>query len=319
MQVTLYGVRGSLPSGISGKALEARIEHALQLFFQLGYTRAEEIHPFLENLAFYQKGTYGSNTMCVELRNEKGSIIFDSGSGIREIGSKYYLTQQTFHIFQTHFHTDHTCGLPFFIPIHMSGKELHFYSPHSSFQQGIEDLFKAPYFPVNYADLASKHYFHNVKKYKAIKLFDMVITPFQLDHPNDAYGYHVQEKDKRLVICFDAEFKRMSRQDLGEDLKYYQGADVILFDGQYTMSEVLQKIDWGHCTAQVGVDLCLREAIKHLVVVHHDPQSSDEKLHELEHIVNRYYKRLYKTLKTENPKQIPLEITWGYEGLTLEL
>ncbi|MBF0238150.1 MAG: MBL fold metallo-hydrolase [SAR324 cluster bacterium] len=319
MQITLYGVRGSLPSGISANEMEGKIEQALELFLERGYSKKEDIKTFMNDLPLHQKGTYGSSTMCIEVRTESGSVLFDSGSGIRNYGVKYHKTEKEFHIFQTHYHWDHTCGLPFFIPIYMEGRILNFYSPHNSFQNGIRDLFKAPYFPVPYEFLPSTHHFHHVEKYKPLQLCGLEITPFQLDHPNESFGYHIQEGDKRVVICFDAEFKRMSRQDLGKDLEYYQNLNMILFDGQYTMSEVLRKIDWGHCTAHVGVDLCLREAIKKLVIVHHDPQSDDEHLYHQEQITRQYYDRQLRTYKHENPDISPVEIMWGYEGLVLQV
>jgi hypothetical protein len=111
----------------------------------------------------------------------------------------------------------------------------------------------------------------------------------------------------------------MSQQDLGVDLQFYQNADLIIFDGQYTLSEVLNKIDWGHCTAQVGVDLCLREQIKRMVVVHHDPTSDDMRIDELERTVSQYYKRQLRVLKEENPNQSSLDVTWGYEGMIIDV
>ena len=147
----------------------------------------------------------------------------------------------------------------------------------------------------------------------------MQITPFQIDHPNDAFGHHIEYEGKRVLMCFDTEFKRMSRSDLDQDLAYYQGADLIIFDGQYTIADLLKKINWGHCSPNVGVDLCLREGIPRLVIVCHDPASSDEHLYKQERQVEQYFRQHYKEIKSENPEIAPLEIVWGYQGLCMEV
>ncbi len=319
MRIKLYGVRGSLPSGLVADSVESKIENALRLFVSRGHSRLEEITPFLNSLPFYQKGTYGPSTPCVEVSSEQGSVLFDSGSGIRVYGVNNFRTQDEFHIFQTHFHWDHTCGLPFFVPIFIPNKVLHFYGVHKNLQKHIETLFSDPYFPVSYKDLPSIHHFHQLNKYEPVQLYGMKITAFELDHPNTAYGYHIECNGKRLALCFDTEFKRMSRQDLGDDLPYYQNADMVLFDGQYTISEVLQKIDWGHCTAKVGVDLCLRENIKTMVIMSHDPNSDDQKIYRMSSDVKAYYELHYEEMKREEPDISPLEILVGYEGMELEL
>ncbi len=58
---------------------------------------------------------FGGNTSCVELHINKKVIIFDMGSGLVNLGD-YLLKNniKNFDILLSHFHYDHTCGLPFF-------------------------------------------------------------------------------------------------------------------------------------------------------------------------------------------------------------
>src|SRR5947209_6595849 len=62
---------------------------------------------------------YGGNTACVELRTTSGAFfIFDSGTGIRELGLE--LARQgggvSAHLMLGHTHWDHIHGFPFFTP-----------------------------------------------------------------------------------------------------------------------------------------------------------------------------------------------------------
>lgn len=295
-----------------------KIENAIKIFIDKGYSKKEDVSKLISELPLYKKGTYGPSTSCVRVETDKGNIVFDGGSGLQSYCSDY-INGQEFHLFFTHFHWDHICGLPYFRQLYIPNKKINFYSCHENFDEHIKLVFKAPHHPVPYDLLASEKRYHYLQPYKSIQIYDMEITPFCLDHPNKAYGYEVKYENKRLLICFDTEFKRMSRNDLGLDLKYYQNADMILFDAQYTMKEVLNKINWGHCTAQVGVDLCLREKIKELVLVHYDPTYDDKTIDDVSKLVQNYYEDSYSQILEENPKQQPLKIVWGYEGLDLEL
>ena len=62
---------------------------------------------------------YGGNTPCVEIRVGDTLLIFDAGSGIRELG-KDLLTRpnppRELHLFLTHTHWDHIQGFPLFAP-----------------------------------------------------------------------------------------------------------------------------------------------------------------------------------------------------------
>ena len=60
---------------------------------------------------------YGGNTSCIEVNVDNQTIIFDMGSGLVNLGN--YLMKnniKNFDILVSHFHYDHTCGLPFFSP-----------------------------------------------------------------------------------------------------------------------------------------------------------------------------------------------------------
>jgi hypothetical protein len=63
---------------------------------------------------------YGGNTSCVEVRAGEDILIFDSGTGIRELGlalmKEFHNRPLTVHLFISHTHWDHIQGFPFFMP-----------------------------------------------------------------------------------------------------------------------------------------------------------------------------------------------------------
>ena len=96
MKITLHGVRGSLSTGLHPDILYQKIQRALHLFVEQGYSSPDDIPTFLKNLHFSEKGTYGGYTMCVEVENTEGFVIFDAGSGIKTCGKKYVMVRVTF-------------------------------------------------------------------------------------------------------------------------------------------------------------------------------------------------------------------------------
>ena len=67
---------------------------------------------------------YGGNTPCVEIRCGSYTLIFDAGTGIRQLGNALTKAAITtdFDIFLSHGHIDHVVGLPFFAPLFVEGQ-----------------------------------------------------------------------------------------------------------------------------------------------------------------------------------------------------
>ncbi len=74
---------------------------------------------------------YGGNTACVELRSGQDILVFDAGTGIRELGlalaQEFKGRALTVHLFISHTHWDHIQGFPFFVPAYSPGTTLHIY------------------------------------------------------------------------------------------------------------------------------------------------------------------------------------------------
>ena len=59
-------------------------------------------------------------------------------------------------------------------------------------------------------------------------------------------------------------------------------ADLLYFDGQYSLVEAFIKEDWGHSSAMAGVDFSVRANVKQLVLGHHDPAYADVTILEMQ-------------------------------------
>lgn len=325
MKVTLWGIRGSLPSPMTPAAVTARVRHVLEAF---GAARKSnpQLTPqdYLERLPVDQLGGFGGHTACIQVATPQTSLIIDGGSGIRRLGEQLMLGacgmgRGEVHILMTHFHWDHLIGLPFFVPMFIPGNTIHFYGVQDDLEENIRAMFTKPRFPVPFEALGSRIVFHKLSPRMAVDFGDMRVTPYQLDHPDPCWGYRFEHENKVFSYCVDSECTRMSAKDLGPDLPLYQGVDVMIFDAQYTFIEATEKINWGHSSGPIGVDLAVREKVKRLYFIHHDPAASDQKILKAEQQTRDYYNSLRK--QAEVYKEPFHEVDWCFarEGMVIDV
>jgi phosphoribosyl 1,2-cyclic phosphodiesterase len=314
--VKFWGVRGSLPSPQHPSQIEAKLRHVIERFANDPTARADA-KGFIESLPHEIKGGYGGNTACVEVRSPDHAqrFIIDAGSGLRELGGEWMANgfakePRETHLLFTHFHWDHLIGLPFFTPLFLKGQTVHLYAVQPDLEEVVRTIFKKPFFPVPFETLLSKIVFHRLEPRKKFKLEGFDVTPYQLDHPDPCWGYRVERDGKVYAHCVDSEATRVTREDLGLDAALYENADLMLFDAQYTMMEAVEKMNWGHSAAPIGLDIGLRENIKHVLFAHHDPGATDEKIVDAERQTREYLnayteqqRRAGKTVRT---------IEWGF-------
>ncbi len=314
-QIKLWGVRGSLPAPETPIEKADRIQRALQSFFAAGYSQSSDIKNFMKRHPDHQLGGYGGHTTCIEVMNNNRHLIIDGGSGIHRkaldmVRSGHPLSGNEIHILMTHFHWDHLIGLPFFVPIFVPGNTIHFHGVQEDLEDVIKQVFTKPFFPVPFDSLGADIQFHKLNPRKPQEVCGFHVTPYQLDHPDPCWGFKIEDEGLAYSHCVDTECKRITQEQLGEDLPLYQNIDLMMFDAQYSIKEVSDKVDWGHATAKFGIDLALREGIKKLVFMHHDPSSSYEKIRSTEDEVYEYCQGMIKQLKTS---ELPFyEIEWRF-------
>jgi len=262
--------------------------------------------------------------MCVEVATETCQIIIDGGSGIRPLGHRLMggpsgMGKAEIHILFTHFHWDHLIGLPFFVPLFIPGNKIHVYSVQDDLETVFHTVFKKPYFPVPFESLGADIIFHRLEPRKQQTIGDIKFTPYQLDHPDPCWGYRFEHRGKVYSHCVDTECTRISQEDLGPDLPLYQNVDVMVFDAQYSLLEATEKINWGHAAATFGLDLAMREGIKKIFFVHHDPAASDSKVHEAESQSREYYEARLKSSRELGKPLHEVEWSFAIEGLKIQV
>ncbi|HEX8111424.1 MAG TPA: MBL fold metallo-hydrolase, partial [Kofleriaceae bacterium] len=227
--------------------------------------------------------TAGGNTACVEVTAGDTRIILDAGSGLRTLGEERMRSGPRHStILLSHLHWDHVCGLPFFTPIYVPGHRVEIASGPNGVMptlDAIRALFRAPFFPVDFADIAGQVSVRELPPTDRFMIGDITITLARLNHPDPVYGFRLDHGGHAIVYatdtehfaCVDPTLKRLAA-----------GADILIYDAQYTPEEYPTKVGWGHSTWQAGAELARAAGVAQLVLFHHDPNRTDAQLAAIE-------------------------------------
>jgi phosphoribosyl 1,2-cyclic phosphodiesterase len=248
MKVTLKGVRGSIPT-----------------------TGAET-------------SFYGGNTSCTVVTEDNWILVLDGGSGMQKVTVPDTSIKRV-DILLTHLHLDHIQGLGYFGPLFDPTMEVHIWAPSSATQSlhsRLSRYLSPPLFPVLIRDLPAKLTLHDIEN------SHFEIGPFTVDsryviHPGPTVGFRIQGRHSVFAYIPDHE-PALGVKELTSDKKWISGydiiadADLLLHDAQYTREEYPTKIGWGHSCIDDTLRLASIAGVKHLLLAHHDPSHTDEKL-----------------------------------------
>jgi phosphoribosyl 1,2-cyclic phosphodiesterase len=238
LDLTFWGVRGSIPT------------------------------PVPKNLG------YGGNTACLAIRLPgHPPLIFDAGTEIRALGNSL-ADETSLHLFLTHFHWDHIQGIPSFAPIYHSDCDITIHS--SANPADLERILAAQMLPPYYPIAMPAHLAYRQNDTDAIRIGDLVVRPFPLHHPNGATGYRIDSPETSVVYASDHEHGNPEAD--AALLAAAEGADILIYDAQYTPEEYEHRRGWGHSTWLEGVKLAGQAHVKQLILFHHDPQRTDRQL-----------------------------------------
>jgi len=258
---------------------------------------------------------FGGNTSCYEVRCGDTLVILDGGTGLRLLGQDL-LRQMPFEawMFFSHVHWDHIQGFPFFDPAFVKGNEIHLYGGNNvtrTLEETLAGQMDHPSFPVHLADMAAKMTFNDLAEGQSLEIDDgagskVKISTGRGNHPNGVWLYRVEHAGKAIVYATDTEHSKELDANV---VKIASGADVLIYDSQYTPEEYEgkggkgSKMGWGHSTFTAATEIAKAAKVKKLLLFHHDPLQSDDAVRE----------------KEKRAKAVFSDVIAAYEGLTLEV
>lgn len=225
---------------------------------------------------------FGGHTSCIAITADgadRPHLVLDAGTGIRDLPA--LLEGEPFNgdIVLTHLHWDHVQGLPFcpvvdhpeavvrlHVPVDLPGDD------------PIEILsrsFSPPHFPIGPRGLKGRWTFVPLL---AGPVIEGVSTEAIAHKGGDAMAIRVDLDGASFVYAPDHRLVGLP----GAALSLAGGCDVLAHDGQYLEAERGIAEDYGHAVIDDVFRLADARGIGSLLLTHHSPTRTDEKLTELE-------------------------------------
>ena len=292
LEVEFFGVRGALPSPLSPGDYSARIHELLRLLSPEDLANDQSREACVARIAAEAKHV-GGNSSCVRIHGESSSVLIcEAGTGIRVLGEallKERNVSKEICIFISNPHIDHLQGLPYFAPLHHEDFSVRVLGCHSDFEERCRAVLDASSHPGSRRSIRAQLSFETLREGKEIRLGQIRVTPFMLDHPGDSYAYSITDMAKKIIYSADSSYSVLSRDD-SEERKLIAGAELWVYDGMHRFEDYVDRLDSGHSSSLVGVDYAIRDGVKHLVISHHDYEYTDSQLGALAEETQNYAK-----------------------------
>jgi len=238
-------------------------------------------------------------------------IIIDAGTGIRKLGKE--MMQGAFgegrgaaHLLVSHTHWDHIQGLPFFAPVYQKGNKFFVYARQrddTHLRAVFASQTDSPYFPVPFENVQADVSFRELVDSARFDIGDVKVSCTRLNHPWIAIAYrldcdgasvaYVTDTAPFRDILIEQEFIRQPPKP-GDPLKpedaaklremregvvrLCEGADLVIYDTQFTPEEYLSKPHWGHSCPEDAIEIARAAGAKGVVLFHHAPERTDDQI-----------------------------------------
>lgn len=246
---------------------------------------------------------FGGDTSCYEVISDSGErLILDSGTGIRLLGEDLVEKQvKEVAILASHAHIDHLIGFPFFALLYQKGCVVHVLGPahsDSTFRDVVRRQLKYSFFPLRLEQLRAKLNFADLTEEPA-EILGFYVQTFYANHTVECLAYRIERDGHVVVYTGDTEpymnYLEEEDADIEEKkdvetivkaqrdrwIQFLSGADLVLYDAQYTEDEYQLHKGFGHSSMEEAMRVCKAAKVKHLVMTHHDPGHHDDTMNKL--------------------------------------
>jgi len=248
MQVTFWGVRGSIPA--PGPATVR----------------------------------YGGNTSCVTVQTASGALfVLDLGTGARGLGlsllsGPFGRGRGRAAILLSHAHWDHIQGFPFFNPLYVPGNVFTVFGGAESpaLLEGILEGQMAPhYFPVQtLRNMGSAISCETVSEGRSFEVSGCRVTAAANPHGRaTALAFRIEEAGKSVVYAPDASYPASGPSAAARAL--YAGADLLIHDSTFTAADKSRHEGRGLSSVDEAVRVAISARAKALALFHYDQDYSD--------------------------------------------
>jgi phosphoribosyl 1,2-cyclic phosphodiesterase len=222
---------------------------------------------------------YGGNTSCVLVRLKDDTlVILDCGTGMRNLGlalqgGDFGRGQGAATFLLSHAHWDHIQGFPFFVPFYTPGNRFTIYGPADSpaaLEAVLEGQMAAQYFPVQ-----------SIKNMNAAIEMRLALIgqSFSVGQARVTAALNPHGNTSALAYRIDAGYGPEGPS--AQALALYAGADLLIHDSSFTPEDRARRLDRGLSSLDDALDAAVRARVKRLALFHYDQDYSDHDVDQL--------------------------------------
>ncbi len=238
----------------------------------------------------------GGRTSCVEVVCGPDVLVFDCGSGARELGKQLLQKRsRRCRLFLSHFHWDHISGFPFFGPIRHRETTVDIFGPAGG-KDELEKTLSSTVMdrtPVSALEgLPARINYHVLNEDITVGCGEAVVTQARLNHPGGVFAYRVDFGGHSVVYATDTEHYSCPDRAL---TTLAEQADVLIYDSTYTPEEYdgrdggRSAVGLGHSTFEQGALIAREAGVRHLVLFHHHPDRNDNDVQNIEELCRKSF------------------------------
>ena len=214
---------------------------------------------------------FGGDSSCYMVNAGEETVFLDAGSGLTAAPAQYPKPPV---ILLSHLHLDHVIGLGMFPGLSNVEQRPEIYVPFckdpAEAAAAIDRVYSPPFWPLRLGDYTSRPQLLPLPE--RLSLGDLAIEAVPGNHPGGSMVFRLEYQGKSMVFATDYEFEQNSFERL---TTLARQTDLLMVDAQYDEATARGKAGFGHSTAATGLRLMRESGAKRLLLIHHDPQSTD--------------------------------------------
>ena len=216
-------------------------------------------------------------TNCFAIEAGDSLLIFDAGTGLRRLleppASNVLAAARDLHLFITHYHLDHVCGLAY-LPGIFAGRRLTVHVPEALPSggdplSGVTGLIRRPYDPKPWEAQDNFELVTEVSRIGVNEVAGHELRVLRQKHSDPSVGYRL---DDAFAFCTDtvadeatAEFAR------GADLLLHEAFIDGVEETQPDKQQLVQTTYAAHTSARQAARLAVQAGVNELLLVHLNP------------------------------------------------
>ncbi len=226
------------------------------------------------------KTEFGCATSSYIVEANGQTIILDAGTGIlnapADLSPGLPVT-----LLLSHTHMDHVLGLPFFSALTRRGCTVNIYGKTRdglTVEEQLRKFLSPPLWPVWLSVYPAQITFREPEL--PMEIGGVLVEGIESFHPNGSTVYRLSFGGRSLVYATD--FEHSDEASLRALTEFSRDTDLLMYDGQYSVEEYERSRGFGHSTPEMGLRVFRESGAKRLMLVHHDPRHTDDRMRALE-------------------------------------